>query len=286
MKIGIFDSGIGGATVLVEILRVMPGAEYVYYSDSAHNPYGEKSVEKIHELSAKACDYLIGRGCKAVVIACNTASANAADYLRKKYPEVPIVAIEPAYKMVHDYAFDEPTLIMATRGTLTSEKFSRLYHKYDNEQTVMVDCSGLAQLIEKEDPRVTDFLKVRIGSLRGKIKNVVLGCTHYPLVKHEIAMVLNDEEDAEDEKADSGGGKLRIFGRGKEKEVGTEKGVKFFDGAEAVAKHLKEVLQEKKLLDDDWGGYEITGEDLNIEFYDTSGQLEKGVRFWKVIGRE
>ena len=86
MKVGIFDSGIGGVTVLHELLRVLPRVEYVYYSDSVNNPYGEKSAEEICELSARACEYLFKNGCEAIVIACNTASAQAAEFLRKRFP--------------------------------------------------------------------------------------------------------------------------------------------------------------------------------------------------------
>lgn len=258
MKVGIFDSGIGGVTVLGEILRTLPNAEYVYYSDSVNNPYGEKDAEEICELSLQACEYLLENDCQAIVIACNTASANAADFLRGKFPEIPIVAIEPAYKMVHDIAPDEPTLVLATRGTLHSEKFAQLYHKYDNHQTSLVDCSGLARLIETEDERLMDFLWVRLGSFHDQVKNVVLGCTHYPLICDEIAEVLGD--------------------------------VKFFDGAPAVAQHLRKVLVERGLIAED---EELLNEGqlldekndwrTRIKFYDTSEEPGKAERFWKII---
>ena len=259
MKVGIFDSGIGGVTVLREILRVLPRLDYVYYSDSANNPYGERDAEEICALSLRACEYLIGAGCEAIVIACNTASANAADYLRKQFPDVPIVAIEPAYKMVHDIAPNEPTLVLATQGTLHSEKFARLYHKYDNHQTSLIDCSGLARLIEDEDEQLMNFLWVRLGNYHDQVKNVVLGCTHYPLVRNELAEVLGS-------------------------------GVKFFNGAPAVAKHLREVLVKRGLITEDeelLNEGQVLDEKKNlqaqIKFYDTSGEDGKAERFWKIV---
>ena len=103
--IGFLDSGIGGITVLNKALKLMPGENYIFYSDSQNNPYGDKSDAEIKSLCRRTVDYFVNeRKCKAVVLACNTASAKAAKYLRAQFPSVPIVAIEPAYKMVHDSA--------------------------------------------------------------------------------------------------------------------------------------------------------------------------------------
>ena len=121
--IGIFDSGIGGVTVLQEIIKILPNEKYIYYSDSANNPYGDKQDKEIIKLCENIVKLFIEKNCKAIVIACNTASAKAVKYLRKKYPKIIFIAIEPAYKMVHDFAYNEPTLVMATRGTIKSEKY-------------------------------------------------------------------------------------------------------------------------------------------------------------------
>ena len=126
--IGIFDSGIGGVTVLREILKALPNEDYIYYSDSKNNPYGDKSDKQINELCENIVNLFIKRKCKAIVIACNTASAKSVQYLREKYTNMPFIAIEPAYKMVYDYAYNESTLVMATKGTIESEKFNLLYH--------------------------------------------------------------------------------------------------------------------------------------------------------------
>lgn len=115
LPIGVFDSGIGGVTVLKEIIKIMPHENYIYYSDSKNNPYGDRSKEEIIEICDNIVKMFIKKNCKAIVIACNTASAKAVETLRKKYPNIPFVAIEPAYKMVYDYAYDKPTLVMAKR---------------------------------------------------------------------------------------------------------------------------------------------------------------------------
>ena len=101
-KIGVFDSGIGGVTVLKEIIKILPRESYIYYSDSKNNPYGDKDDKEILKICDNIVDLFIKKGCKAIVIACNTASAKAAKYLRKKHKHIPFIAIEPAYKMVHE----------------------------------------------------------------------------------------------------------------------------------------------------------------------------------------
>jgi len=165
-KIGVFDSGIGGATVLTELVKVLPNEDYIYYSDSKNNPYGDKTQKEIIEICDNIVQFFIQKNCKAIVIACNTASAEAVTYLRKKYKTIPFIAIEPAYKMVYDYAYDEATLVMATKGTIESEKFNLLYKKY---------CIGLADVIEDGNKeKQKEVLEKMLGQYRGKIKNVVL----------------------------------------------------------------------------------------------------------------
>ena len=214
--IGVFDSGIGGVTVLKEILKVLPQQRYIYYSDSIHNPYGDKTDKELYRIVKSIVEYLIDRGCVAVVIACNTASAKCVKRLREEYKTILFIAIEPAYKMVHDYNFEGKTLVLATKGTIESEKFLALYHKYDNHKTILHSCVGLAELIEKNDGKELDvYLKNTLGKYKG-VENVVLGCTHYPLIKDKLKKVLGD--------------------------------VQFFDGSVGVAKELKRQLESHKLL--------------------------------------
>lgn len=211
--IGIFDSGIGGVTVLKEILKLLPNYHYVYYSDSVNNPYGDKSQEELCLITEHIVEELINRGCKVIVIACNTASAICKDYLRKKF-DVPIIAIEPSIKLINSN-FEEKTLVMATRGTVTSAKFLEMYKKFGNNNMIVKSFSGLADLIEanKED-EIRDYLKKNLN-FKG-IKNVVLGCTHYPLIKEYIKEVLGD--------------------------------VKFFDGSVGVAKRLQQIVEDINLI--------------------------------------
>ncbi len=174
-NIGIFDSGIGGVTVFREILKILPNENYIYYSDSKNNPYGDKTDKEILEICDNIVQLLINKECKVIVIACNTASAKAGEYLRNKYPQIPFIAIEPAYKMVYDYSYDKPTLVMATKGTIESEKFNLLYNKYNNHNTELLSCIGLADIIENDDKiEIKRYLQETLKKYKGKIKNVVL----------------------------------------------------------------------------------------------------------------
>ncbi len=192
-KIGIFDSGIGGVTVLKEIIKVLPNENYLYYSDSINNPYGNKSDSELKNICDNIVKHLISQNCKIIVIACNTASAKAVKYLRTKYKDILFIAIEPAYKMVHDYAYDKTTLVMATKGTIESEKFNLLLKKYDNHKTFLFPCIGLADLIEQgNEKKIKKYLEENLEKYKGNVQNVVLGCTHYALIKEDIKEVLGD----------------------------------------------------------------------------------------------
>lgn len=243
-KIGIFDSGIGGATVLKEIIKVLPNENYIYYSDSKNNPYGDKDDKEIIKICDDIVRYLLNNDSKAIVIACNTASAKAVDFLRKKYKNIPFIAIEPAYKMVYDYAYNKPTLVMATKGTLESEKFNLLYNKYDNHKTYLLPCVGLADIIEQNDSeKIKKYLQEHIASYKGKVENVVLGCTHYPLIEENIKEILGN--------------------------------VTFFNGATMLAIHLKEILKNKNLIANNEG---------KIEFFDSQKLDAKEKRFFQILG--
>lgn len=242
-KIGVFDSGIGGATVLKEIIKILPYENYIYYSDSKNNPYGDKTDEEVCKICDNIVKYLIGRGCETIVIACNTASAKAAQFLRDKYKEIIFVAIEPAYKMVYDFAYNDPTLVMATKGTIESEKFNLLYNKYNNYKTYLLPCVGLADIIEEGDnKKIKEYLENNIKCYYGKVKNVVLGCTHYPLIQKEIKDVLGE--------------------------------VKFFNGAQKLAEHLKILIKKNK---------SINNLNKSLEFIDSQKSKIKEKRFYKIL---
>lgn len=174
-NIGVFDSGIGGVTVLKEIVKILPKENYIYYSDSKNNPYGDREEKELLKICENIVQFLLSKNCKAIVIACNTASAKAVQYLREKYKEIPFIAIEPAYKMVYDYAYEKSTLVMATKGTIESEKFNMLYHKYDNHKTTLLSCVGLADTIEEgKQEKIIKYLEENLKEYRGKVENVVL----------------------------------------------------------------------------------------------------------------
>ena len=156
--IGVFDSGIGGVTVLSEIIKLLPYENYIYYSDSLNNPYGNIDDDKLFEITCNIMDYFVSKNCKAVVIACNTASSKCSFKLREKYKDIIIVCIEPAYKMVHDYAYTNNCLVMATPGTINSEKFKNLYNKYDNGKTTILPCKYLANMIEEDNENLDNYL--------------------------------------------------------------------------------------------------------------------------------
>lgn len=246
-SIGIFDSGIGGVTVLKEIIKVLPNEDYIYFSDSKNNPYGDKSQEELLEICDRIVKLLLKNKCKAIVIACNTASAKAVSYLREKYKDIPFIAIEPAYKMVHDFSYEKPTLVMATKGTIESEKFNLLYQKYDNHKTKLLECVGLADIIEEGNiEKIKKYLQETLKDYKGKVENVVLGCTHYPLVQEQIKEILGPN-------------------------------ILFFNGAPNLAVHLKKILEKNDLLGENEG---------KIEFIDSQNSEAKKQRFFNILSQK
>lgn len=241
--IGVFDSGIGGVTVLKEIIKLIP-LNFLYYSDSIHNPYGDKDEEELYKIVKDIVNYLLKEGCVAIVIACNTASAICVKRLRREYPDILFIAIEPAYKMVHDYNPLGKSLVMATKGTLESEKFMALYKKYDNHKTILLPCVGLAELIEEGDnEKIDDYLKKNLSKYKG-VNNIVLGCTHYPLIKNNIRKVLGN--------------------------------VNFFDGSIGVSRELLRQLEKRKIT--------FNNDDkVKIKFIDSSGDINKEKRFRELL---
>ena len=141
---------------LKEIIKLLPNYHYLYYSDSFNNPYGDKKEEELLIITKNIVQLLIDKGCKIIVIACNTASAICKDYLRGNF-DVPIIAIEPAIKQVFDNSPKGKTLVMATKGTIESEKFLKLYNSFSNDEMIIEAFPGLADLIEqdrKEDLKI------------------------------------------------------------------------------------------------------------------------------------
>lgn len=214
--VGVFDSGLGGISVLRALVEELPHERFCYFGDSANAPYGEKTPEEVLELSGAIVARMIEGGCKAIVIACNTATSAAAETLRTRYPDIPIIGVEPALKPAVLSSGGGEVLVMATPMTVKLEKFQNLLARWGSRAHVhAVPCEGLAARIERGDlanPDVVELISSLVGEYAGRMDAVVLGCTHYPFVRAQIAEVLGE--------------------------------VRFFDGAEGCARQLHRRLEE------------------------------------------
>lgn len=189
-KIGVLDSGIGGTTVLKEIIKLLPKEDYVYYADSKHNPYGEKTQEEIYNIVNNIVDYLINKkDCKIIVIACNTATTRCMKQLKEKYKDTPFVGTVPAIKVACDNNYKK-TLVLATPATIESERTHELVveNKKEDQEIILKSCDGLANAIEtKDNNKINTILQnIKNDVLEKDIDSIVLGCTHYPLIKEDI----------------------------------------------------------------------------------------------------
>ena len=224
--IGVFDSGVGGLSVMRALRAELPAEDFVYVADSGHAPYGERDDTHVIARAHALCDYLRGQHhIKALVVACNTATAAAIRQLRVAYPDLPIVGIEPALKPAVAVSHTKVIGVMATRGTLNSEKFNALLASLHGQATfVLQACDGLADAIEHADAIKIEAACAyytgamgRFGSQPGAMDALVLGCTHYPFVAEELA---------------------RLVG----------KDVALFEGGAPVARQTRRILEAKGLL--------------------------------------
>ncbi len=217
--VGVFDSGAGGISVLREIRKLLPAEDLVFYGDDLNAPYGTKPVEQIRALAENAVKKLLSFDSKAVVIACNTATAAAAEALRAEY-DFPIIGMEPAIKPAASIRKDGIVLSMATPGTIGSEKYRRLYERY-GEGVISIPCPGLMEFVEREEldsPALHACLERLFAPYRDrKVDAVVLGCTHYVFLKHAIRACFGPE-------------------------------TALVDGNEGTARQLKKRLEEEALL--------------------------------------
>ena len=219
--IGIFDSGIGGSSIWKEVIKLVPNEDTIYLADSKNAPYGEKSPDEIISLCIKNTEILISKGCKLIIVACNTATTNAIDYLRKNY-SIPFIGIEPAIKPAALYSKTGAIGILATKGTLTSKLFEKTTSEYTkNITTIEQDGEGLVPLIEDgklNSPELNELLNTYLKPmLKFNIDHLVLGCTHYPYLIPQIKKIVG-------------------------------KNVVIIDSGEAVAKQTKAILEKHKLL--------------------------------------
>lgn len=221
-SIAVFDSGVGGISVLRELIKIMPNEDYIYMGDSKNAPYGTKSKEEVRKLTVSCAQNLFSQGAKGLVVACNTATSAAVRVLREMYPQVPIVGIEPAVKPAALCMEYPRVLVMATPVTIREEKFHHLMERYENDAEIIpLPCPGLMDFIERGDLDGED-LKSYLGDLLysysdNQMDAAVLGCTHYPFVRRQIQQVLGEH-------------------------------VRIFDGGEGTAREMRRRLGEKGLL--------------------------------------
>ncbi len=219
--IGVMDSGVGGISVLKHIHALLPHENLMYMADSKYAPYGNKTPEEITARCFEIADFLIAKDVKALVVACNTATAAAIDVMREKYA-LPIIGMEPAVKPAAEASKNGVIGVLATVGTLKSAQFAALLESYGrNVKVVTQGCVGLVECIERGelDAAETKALirQYTTPLLVEGADTIVLGCTHYPFVKHVIQEIVGDK-------------------------------ITLIDTGAAVAKQLKNKLEEKGLL--------------------------------------
>ncbi len=189
--IGVFDSGLGGLSVLREIRMLLPAEDLLYYADNAYCPYGIRSREEIQERSERISRLLLDQGVKAIVVACNTASAMAIEHIRSEFPGVPFVGLEPAVKPAVKLTRSRKVGVLATPRTVAGERLRWLIETHANGVEVRtVAATGLVELVEEgtlAGPDVVETLRPLLDPmLAAGVDVVVLGCTHYPFLRTEI----------------------------------------------------------------------------------------------------
>ena len=196
LKIAVFDSGVGGISVLRELVKLMPEEHFLYFGDSANAPYGTRTTEEVRVLTMNAAGMLHERGIKALVVACNTATAAAIELLRQEYPDIVVVGIEPALKVATDRFPRGHVGIMATQVTLREEKLEHLVCRFPDATVERIPAPGLVELVEQgkaESKETEDLLRTILAPYLGQLDAIVLGCTHYPFVKEAVRTVLGED---------------------------------------------------------------------------------------------
>ncbi|MNQ21308.1 Glutamate racemase [compost metagenome] len=220
--VGVFDSGVGGLSVLGEIRARLPSESLLYVADSGHVPYGEKSPEYIRERCRHIADFLLGEGAKALVVACNTATVAAVAELRERHPELPIVGMEPAVKPAAAATHSGTVGVLATTGTLKSARFAALLDRFAHDVRVVTQpCPGLVECVEQgalTAPQTRALLASYVQPLLAAgCDTLILGCTHYPFLRPLLRELL-------------------------------PAGVELIDTGAAVARQLARLLGERDLL--------------------------------------
>lgn len=189
--IGVFDSGLGGISVLRACTALLPQEDFLFFGDSANAPYGEKDLAQVQALTLAGIDHLLAQGVKAVVVACNTATSAAIALLRSRHPGLPIIGIEPAVKPAAQARDSSQVIVMATPLTIHEDKYQRLAAAFCHQADVIsLPCRGLAEMVEQgrwEDEALDAYLQELFLPFRYcNVDYIVLGCTHYPFVRRAI----------------------------------------------------------------------------------------------------
>ena len=252
LPIGVFDSGVGGISVLVEIIKLLPHEEFIYYADSINAPYGIKSENTIRSLTIKAADFLFKLGVKSLVVASNTATSAAIKEIRRIF-ELPVIGMEPAIKPAVELKKNSRIIVMVTPLTLQSKKFNSLVYQYKHlAEIISIPCPGLVELIERGNNNIADYLYSILRPETNKnISTVVLGCTHYVLIKREI---------------------LKVLGRN----------INIIDGNCGTARHLKTVLEKEGLLNNTLEDKLQIPLRANVRFY-TSGTCKEVLKYKQLL---
>ncbi|HOV06062.1 MAG TPA: glutamate racemase [Anaerolineaceae bacterium] len=237
--IGVFDSGVGGLSVLREIHALLPAQPVLYFADQGHVPYGSRQIEEVRAFARGITRYLLGQGAQLIVIACNTASVAALKILRDEFPQIPFVGMEPAVKPAAEQSLSRKIGILATEATFQTAMYASVVDRFAHGVTLMEDpCPGLVSQIEKGNLAGKETRAILTRALEPMVNagvdTIVMGCTHYPFVIpliHELA-----------------GSQLRII-----------------DPAPAVARQVRRVLEANNLLN--------PGSDVAMVRFVTSGDV-------------
>ena len=196
--IGVFDSGVGGISVLKHLTQALPNEDYIYLADSLNAPYGDKSPAFIQQRSLQLSQFLMSKNAKAIVVACNTATAAAVSLLREQFADIPVIAMEPAIKPAVEATKTGVVGVMATSGTLQSAQFAALLDHYGQGVSVVTQaCHGLVECVEQAaltQPHTRALLQQYLQPLLDAgADTIVLGCTHYPFLKPTIAELVGQQ---------------------------------------------------------------------------------------------
>lgn len=221
--IGVFDSGLGGISVLKQLRKQMPQENYIYFGDSSYAPYGIKNKEEITNRCHMICEFFISRGVKAIVIACNTATSACVNELRAEYPNLPIIGMEPALKPAVNGRHQQKVLVMATEFTLKEKKFEQLMAQFEEDNIIYRQpCPKLVEIVEAGQ---IDDLNLVENTLKEYIlpydlqtlDSIVLGCTHFVFYRQQIRNLIGDS-------------------------------IAIIDGNEGTGRHVMEILKERNEL--------------------------------------